>query len=972
MQVPRELSTFKSFAFIDLLHIIFQNINGWDQKAPSLKQIYNKLNPDIILLADTSHLVTQQPIKFFPYKVYSHNTAARYSGVAILIKPYIKHSLINHKFVSDTIAIKVETNTGPVLIAVNYNPPSRIYLPIEDLQWLSRHRSPTYLIADLNAHHRSFDYHVNPRGNDLFNTWLNHGFLKVIGPDQGTYRTNTGRLSKPDLVITNRACYHQSHIQTLDRNISDHAPIKLTISSSSIKLPCRKFEKIEKANWNLFKDYIKNTVNPTSNLNNMPTSLIEPAICTLTNILKEAKSLAIPISSHRWSTKLTTSVKFHRLQTILIAYHNLIELHRLNPAIRYHLTLKRQLIIAQLRTEAIAIQNKNWLELLNQMYSDRKLNPKSFWASVKKVIKKSSNNSFRLTANGAPNGDVLTEAADIEAIFRNDCISKYSPPPLNKIDPTTLETVNEFHTQHPNITKPLPNIDINRLIPDSITLRPIKFHDVVQTIYKFKNKAPGPDCIRRVHLVNVPKIFIVLLTKIFNYALSTGLYPPSFKSGIMIFLGKKGKPLNVPSGYRPITLINILGKIFGKIINDRFVKHMEINKKLDPLQFGFRRGWGTASSLALSYEYIARKKGSGVPCMVSAVARDVSGAFDRVWHKNLIMLFTKLGLPVLFVKVISNFLVNRKIRIKISDFLGPNFVMEAGVPQGAPDSPSFFNVSTMPFEFNFKELLPVAYCTWYCDDQLQIIANPHKKLFAHLHFIKKAIKIQTNFERTRGIITCPEKSIIIPIGHTIKDPISLNMHGEETVYPTLRGRNTTKILGLTISRSSFTASHIEVAHNKADAILRELYKLKDLDIMVKLHLIKALIIPSLTYPVTPLNAASISGMLKLQSSLNKALKFVYNASWPINVISARNLHTRARIKPINQIVHHSSCKLWFKIKEGLAADRDTCSKIINLPYARPNQRFPSSYVRSQKDEPPPLFTANDSHSREMLQYYNEL
>ena len=267
-------------------------------------------------------------------------------------------------------------------------------------------------------------------------------------------------------------------------------------------------------------------------------------------------------------------------------------------------------------------------------------------------------------------------------------------------------------------------------------------------------------------------------------------------------------------------------------------------------------------------------------------------------------------------------------------------------------------------------MLHIAYCTWYCDDQLQIIANPHKKLFAHLHFLKKAIKIQSNFERTRGIVTCPDKSIVIPIGHHINENISLDLHGERTIYPTLRGSNTTKILGLTIARSSFTSHHAEIAHNKANAILKELLKLRDIDTRVKLHLIKALIIPSLTYPVTPLNSASIASMLKLQASLNKALQFVYNAHWPTNIISARNLHARAKILPINQIIHHSANKLWQKIKAGTAADITVCNNVLSIPYLNPNKRFHSSYLRSIKDEPPPLFTINDSHSRDVLNYYN--
>ena len=112
-----------------LLKIIFQNINGWSSRPQEHKYALNKYNPDIILIADTG-LTSVQPLKFFPYIVYKHNTQGLHSGVAILIKPNIQHKLVKHKFEHDTIAIQVETLSGPVIIAVNYSPPSRGYPPI--------------------------------------------------------------------------------------------------------------------------------------------------------------------------------------------------------------------------------------------------------------------------------------------------------------------------------------------------------------------------------------------------------------------------------------------------------------------------------------------------------------------------------------------------------------------------------------------------------------------------------------------------------------------------------------------------------------------------------------------------------------------------------------------------------------------------------------------------------------------------
>ena len=110
-------------------------------------------------------------------------------------------------------------------------------------------------------------------------------------------------------------------------------------------------------------------------------------------------------------------------------------------------------------------------------------------------------------------------------------------------------------------------------------------------------------------------------------------------------------------------------------------------------------------------------------------------------------------------------------------------------------------------------------------------------------------------------------------------------------------------------------------------------------------------------------------IIKLQRVLNKALKFVFNAFWP-NVITARALHIRAKIKPINQILHNRASKIWSKIEDGTAGDINSFNSIKNLPFPRPHHNFPSSYLRSKKDEPPPIYTKNDCHSAEVIAYYN--
>ena len=474
------------------------------------------------------------------------------------------------------------------------------------------------------------------------------------------------------------------------------------------------------------------------------------------------------------------------------------------------------------------------------------------------------------------------------------------------------------------------------------------------TFQTFKDKAPGLDTMKKIHIKHFPKLLLVIITKLFNYCLSTGYYPNRFKQGLMIFIPKPGKDHSNPANYRPITLLNLLSKAFGKILNKRFVQHLERHDLQSSLQYGFRKGRGTASSLALIYETVARRKGNTGHHKVSIVSTDISGAFDRVWHQKLVVLLHKLSLPELYIKIFANFLSNREIRIKIFNYIGPAFSPEAGVPQGAPDSPDLFNITTLPLlEFHPS---PNTYAPWYCDDHHMIVATPCNKRSKALHRaqIVNTIKNENVFERKRGILTCVAKSIITPIAQRLTTMyLEFNQFNEHHRYPFLTPGASTKILGLYLTANSFTATHVTELHKKADSIISMLYCMGNLDAKAKIHIVKALVISTLTYPDTVLLTCSPSGFHTLQKALNRALKWVYDIRYP-TVIKARDLHLRAEMKPLNQIIYQRGRNMWDKIMDGTAADQIYATELIQRDdFTNPHSFFPSSYDRSRLAEPPP-------------------
>ena len=79
-----------------------------------------------------------------------------------------------------------------------------------------------------------------------------------------------------------------------------------------------------------------------------------------------------------------------------------------------------------------------------------------------------------------------------------------------------------------------------------------------------------------------------------------------------------------PNNYRPISLLNFLGKVFASILNKKLVKHLEDNNIIKESQHGFRKKRSSTTLIAQLYERIAREKAGGRhKTLVTMVLRDV-------------------------------------------------------------------------------------------------------------------------------------------------------------------------------------------------------------------------------------------------------------------------------------------------------------------------------------------------------------
>lgn len=287
-----------------------------------------------------------------------------------------------------------------------------------------------------------------------------------------------------------------------------------------------------------------------------------------------------------------------------------------------------------------------------------------------------------------------------------------------------------------------------------------------------------------------------------------------------------------------------------------------------------------------------------------------------------------------------DFLDDRTARKKVESFTGEPFNIGCGVPQGSVISPSLFIIYTRDIPQSIRGLN-----VCYADDITQIINyEGNSKIIINAR-TKEEVEQINKYEEKWKIKTNINKFTVIPLGS--------RRNADLVVYFNLvYFENTGTVLGQKINTHGFS-KQTKHRKNKATHAQTKLYKLGNLPQTIKIHLMKALVIPVIDYPPIPTHALSNTQIRTLQSVQNKAIRFATNTRYPYEY-NTRELHEIAKMKPVNIRLHERAKKIWNAIQEFVPETMDSLrTKARNIE--RYNTWFPSSLTKINVD-PPPMYT----------------
>ncbi|KAG5736093.1 hypothetical protein E4T56_gene6291 [Termitomyces sp. T112] len=168
-------------------------------------------------------------------------------------------------------------------------------------------------------------------------------------------------------------------------------------------------------------------------------------------------------------------------------------------------------------------------------------------------------------------------------------------------------------------------------------------------------KAPGPDRIPNIVLKQCADALVNHLFFIFAAVFKLRVYRPSWLESTTLVLRKPGKPAyNVAKAYRPIGLLNTIGKLFSTMVAADISYLAEKYRMLPPGQFRGRPGRNTTDTMHLVVSRI--KDAWRSDNVATALFLDVQGAFPNTVKDCLIHNMRERGIPTCYIQLAERML----------------------------------------------------------------------------------------------------------------------------------------------------------------------------------------------------------------------------------------------------------------------------------------------------------------------------
>lgn len=824
---------------IPTLRIITWNANGLVQRKQELEDLLHRDNIDIALISEI-HFTARTFLKIRNYQTYItlHPSGKARGGSAVIIKDSIKHHEHDKYSENHIQATSVVVNDGiNLIVTAIYCPPQGGADEIKFTEFFHTLGARFIAGGDYNSKHTHWGSRlITPKGRALLKA-ANNINAEIISTRKATYWP-TDQYKIPDLLdffVMKGISSNYVEIIDLIELTSDHIPVLLTLSSNVIKKQCKVSLTNKKTDWDLFRANLEEMITLSVRLRT-PIE-IDSAIEQLTNNVVRAAKLATPDIPARTNCEITYPMEVREL-----------------------VKEKRK-------------ARKKW-------HRTRDPSDKTIWNRTSRLlhnkIKEVKNETFKSYLSN------LSATKDSDYSLWKATKQMKRPrayvPPIRKEDGSWARCDQDKaemyarHLEHAfqpnNIASEL---DIEQNQPLSETREKIKYFTPIEIAKEIDTninikKAPGYDQINPKILKELPKKAMIHLTHIYNAILRTEYVPKQWKRAQVIMLLKPGKPPEQVTSYRPISLLPSLSKLFEKLLLKRLKPIIEVKQIIPEHQFGFRSKHSTIEQVHRVTNIINKALEEKKYCC--GVFLDIAQAFDKVWHKGLLIKLRE-QLPHTWCALIESYLSERQFRVIHEEAITDWKNISAGVPQGSVLGPILYLLYTADIPVNNYSMTAM-----FADDTAILATDEDQQTATDQ--LQRTLNNVSNWTKRWKIKINSDKSV--HVNYTLRKSVYCPVMLDQQIIPQ---NDAAKYLGMHIDSRLNWKHHVRQKKLQIKDKLRKLYWLigrhSELDLTSKRLLYVAIIKPIWTYGIQLWGCASKSNIEIIQRCQNIALRTIVAA-----------------------------------------------------------------------------------------------
>jgi hypothetical protein len=294
-----------------------------------------------------------------------------------------------------------------------------------------------------------------------------------------------------------------------------------------------------------------------------------------------------------------------------------------------------------------------------------------------------------------------------------------------------------------------------------------------------------------------------------NQALRDETFPASWKTARLVLLKKEGRPDGRSSSYRPLSLLNVLGKLYEQLLNARLRDELELGEHLSVRQYGFRKGKSTMNALedVIGIVETAATGSRHTRKIPAVISLDIKNAFNSASWAGILQRLESLNISPYLRRIIAAYFEDRTLVMEAEGTIWERN-LTAGVPQGSVLGPTLWNILYDPV---LRLPMPEGVsAVAYADDlALVVVAASEDELMDKAN---QAIIVIKNWLTENGLRLAANKSeAVVMAGRRKLAPIHFRV-GPDRIHP----KPAIKYLGVWLDRRRSFMPHVAETTSKAE------------------------------------------------------------------------------------------------------------------------------------------------------------